>query len=114
MNRQKNLYRVDFRPAPSLGINAKLGCMTIVAARFKPEPADCSAEYLPKELSRDTKELPQSERQTSRTDDSIENQLRRANVCVIGKAQAAYETRLEFSNDVNAYRLKDAGDHAES
>jgi len=64
-----NLYRVDFRPSPSLGINAKLGCMTIVAARFKPEPPTVSAEYLPKELSRDTKELPRSEWKTSRTDD---------------------------------------------
>jgi len=114
MTRQMNLYRVDFRPAPSLGINARLGCMTIVAARFKPEPADCSAEYLPKELSRDTKELPQNEWKTSRTDDSIENQLRRANVCVIGKAKAVYEARFEFSKDGTAYRLKDAGYHVES
>jgi len=60
VTRQMNLYRADFQPAPSLGINAKLGCMTIVAASFKPEPADCSAEYLPKELARETKDLPQA------------------------------------------------------
>lgn len=114
MIRQMNLYRADFQPAPSLGINAKLGCMTIVAANFKPEPADCSAEYLPKELARETKDLPQSEWKTSRTDDSIENQLRRANVCVIGKAKAVYEARFEFSKDGTAYRLKDAGYHVDS
>src|SRR5260370_8216215 len=97
MNRQKNLYRVDFRPAPSLGINAKLGCMTIVAARFKPEPADCSAEYLPKELSRDTKELPQSEWKTSRTDDSIENHLRPPNLSLIPTAKPLYDAHSDFS-----------------
>jgi hypothetical protein len=112
--RQMNLYRADFQPAPSLGINAKLGCMTIVAASFKPEPAECSAEYLPKELARETKDLPQSEWKTSRTDDSIENQLRRANVCVIGKVKAVYEARFEFSKDGTAYRLKDAGYHVDS
>jgi hypothetical protein len=114
VTRQMNLYRVDFRPAPSLGINAKLGCMTIVAASFRPEPADCSAEYLAKELSRETRDLPQSDWKTSRTDDSIENQLRRANVCVIGKVRAVYEARFEFSKDGTAYRLKDAGYHVES
>jgi hypothetical protein len=114
MIRQMNLYRADFQPAPSLGINAKLGCMTIVAANFKPEPAECSAEYLPKELAPGTKERPQSEWKTSRTDDSIENQLRRANVCVIGRVKAVYEARFEFSKDGTAYRLKDAGYHVDS
>jgi hypothetical protein len=114
VTRQMNLYRADFQPAPALGINAKLGCMTIVAAAFKPDPANCTAEYAPKELSRDARDLPQSEWKTSRTDDSIENQLRRANVCVNGKAKAVYEARFEFSQDGTAYRLKDAGYHIES
>jgi hypothetical protein len=114
MTRQMNLYRADFQPAPSLGINAKLGCMTIVAASFRPEPADCAAEYLPKELSRETRDLPQTDWKTSRADDSVENQLRRANVCVIGKVKAVYEARFEFSKDGTAYRLKDAGYHVES
>ena len=109
-----NLYRVDFTSGPALSINSKLGCMTIVAATFKPEPASCTAEYLPKELSADTKDLPQAQWKTSRTDDSIENQLRRANVCVVGKAKAVYEARFEFSKDGTAYRLKDAGYHIES
>ncbi|MHB8477500.1 MAG: hypothetical protein ACYDBZ_14555 [Steroidobacteraceae bacterium] len=114
MIRQMNLYRADFEPAPALSINAKLGCMTIVAAGFKPEPADCRAQYQPKELSRETRDLPQDKWTTSRTDDSIENQLRRANVCVDGRAKAVYEARFEFSKDGTAFRLKDAGYHIES
>jgi hypothetical protein len=114
VTRQMNLYRAEFQPAPTLRINSKLGCMTIVAASFKPEPADCTAEYLPKELSRETRDLPQSEWKTSRTDDSIANQLRRANVCVNGNAKAVYEARFEFSADGTAYRLKDAGYRIES
>jgi hypothetical protein len=39
----------------------------------------------------------------------LENQLRRANVCVDGKSRAVYEARFEFSKDGTAYRLKDAG-----
>jgi hypothetical protein len=114
VRKQMNLYRVDFQPAPDLNINAKLGCMTIVAASFRPEPADCTAEYVPKELTRASMGLPQSEWKTSRADDSVENQLRRANVCVIGNAHAVYEARFEFSKDGTAYRLKDAGYHIES
>jgi hypothetical protein len=114
VTRQMNLYRADFQPAPALGINAKLGCMTIVAAAFQPEPANCTAAYVPKELSRESRNLPQSDWKTSRTDDSIENQLRRANVCVNGKVKAVYEARFQFSADGTAYRLKDAGYHIES
>jgi hypothetical protein len=114
MTKQMNLYRADLDPAPALGINAKLGCMTIVAANLKPETTDCRAQYLPKELSRETMGLPQDRWKTSRTDDSIENQLRRANICVDGKAHAVYEARFEFSADGTAYRLKDAGYRIES
>jgi hypothetical protein len=110
VRKQMNLYRATFDPAPILGINAKLGCMTIVAAgAFKPEPADCTAEYVPKELSKESVGQPQSQWKTSRTDDSVENQLRRANVCVVGKVNAVYESRFEFSADGTAYRLRDAG-----
>jgi hypothetical protein len=109
VSKQMNLYRADFSPVPVLRINAKLGCMTIVAGSFQPEPADCRAQYIPKELSRETRDLPQTEWKTSRTDESVENQLRRANVCMIGNAKAVYEARFEFSKDGTAYRLKDAG-----
>jgi hypothetical protein len=114
VSRHMNLYRVDFQPAPVLAINAKLGCMTIVAASFRPEPATCTAQYEPRELARQSAALPENEWKTSRTDDSIENQLRRANVCVEGRARAVYEARFEFSKDGTAYRLKDAGYHIES
>jgi hypothetical protein len=109
MTTEMNLYRVDFQPAPTLSINAKLGCMTIVAASFQPDPAECTANYVPKELARETMGLPQNQWRTSRSDDSMENQLRRADVCVSGKVRAVYEARFEFSNDATAYRLKNAG-----
>lgn len=109
MTEQTNLYRADFEPAPSLSINAKLGCMTIVAGNFKPEATDCTAAYIPKELDKDSANLPQDKWRTTRTDDSIENQLRRADICIEGKARAVYEARFEFSSDGTAYRLKDAG-----
>jgi hypothetical protein len=107
--KQMNLYRADFEPAPALTINAKLGCMTIVAANFKPDAAECTAAYAPKELAKESVGLPQAEWKTSRVDDSIENQLRRADICVDGKIHAVYEARFEFSGDGTAYRLKDAG-----
>jgi hypothetical protein len=107
--KQMNFYRADFEPAPTLGINAKLGCMTIVAANFKADTADCTTAYVPKELAKESVGLPQSEWKTSRTDESAENQLRRANICSDGKVRAVYEARFEFSTDGTAYRLKDAG-----
>ena len=109
MTREMNLYRAEFQPAPAVRLNGSLGCMTIVAARFQPESTDCKGAYVPKELSQETMSLPQSQWKTSRTDDSIENQLRRASICVNGTARAVYEARFEFSDDGTAYRLKDAG-----
>jgi len=115
MRRQMNLYRATLDPAPNLAINADLGCMTIVAAdSFKPESADCKSEYHPKELARDSAGKPQDQWKTSRTDDSVENQLRRANICITGQARAVYESRFEFSGDGTAFRLKDAGYRIES
>jgi len=106
---EMNLYRADFDPAPSLALNAALGCMTIVAGTFKPESTDCTQAYVPKTLSPDSVGKPEEEWKTSRTDDSIANQLRRANICIEGSAKAVYEARFEFSKDGTAYRLKDAG-----
>lgn len=114
VTRKMNLYRADFDPVPTLVLNANLGCMTIVAAAFKPDTANCQAEYVPKTLAPESAGLPQSQWKTTRTDDSVENQLRRANVCVDGKAKAVYEARFEFSKDGTAYRLKDAGYRVES
>jgi len=114
MSKEMNLYRADFEPEPAVRLNANLGCMTVVAAKFKPESTQCSADYVPKQLTRDTMKLPESQWKSSRTDDSIENQLRRANICVDGKARAVYEARFEFSEDGTAYRLKNAGYHIDS
>jgi hypothetical protein len=106
---QMNLYRADLQAAPVVRINGRLGCMTIVAARLKPEGTDCTAAYVPKQLDPSTMGLPQDEWKSTRTDDSVENQLRRGNVCAEGTAWAVYEARFEFSKDGTAYRLKDAG-----
>lgn len=112
--KQMNLYRVDFAPEPAISLNARLGCMTIVAAAFAPDTTDCTASYVPKALAPESRGRPQREWKTSRTDDSLENPLRRANICVEGKARALYEARFEFSADGTAYRLKDAGYRVES
>ena len=106
---EMNLYRADLQAAPVVRINGRLGCMTIVAARLKPEGTDCTAAYVPKQLDPSTMRLPQDQWKSTRTDDSVENQLRRGNVCVDGTAWAVYEARFEFSKDGTAYRLKDAG-----
>jgi hypothetical protein len=107
--RQMNLYRVDLRPAPTLKLNAQLGCMTIVAGKFQPDAADCRSAYLPREVSSDTAALDPAQWRTSRTDNSLQNLLRRANVCTDGEPRAVYEARFEFSPDGTAYRLKNAG-----
>jgi hypothetical protein len=107
--RQTNLFRVDLDPAPQLNLNSKLGCMTIVAGKFQGDEVDCTANYVPRELAADTVSLPQSQWRTSRTDDSLANPLRRANVCTDGEPKSVYESRFEFSEDGTAYRLRNAG-----
>jgi hypothetical protein len=114
MTDEMNLYRADLSPEPVLHLNARLGCMTIVAARFQPGDPQCSAAYIPRQLSRETMKLPESQWKASRTDNSVENQLRRANICVDGTARAVYEARFEFSEDGTAYRLRNAGYQIES
>ncbi|HEY3729838.1 MAG TPA: hypothetical protein VGL28_01110 [Steroidobacteraceae bacterium] len=109
MSEQMNLYRADFKPELAVHLNAKLGCMTVVAAKFKPAPAECASAYLPRQLTRETMNLPESQWKAARSDDSVENQLRRANICVDGNARAVYEARFEFSQDGTAYRLRNAG-----
>jgi hypothetical protein len=109
LTKAMNLYRADLDGPPALSVNSKLGCMTILAAKLKPDGTDCTKLYIPKELAKESMSLPESQWKTSRTDDSLENQLRRANICVDGNASAAYEARFEFSSDGTAYRLKNAG-----
>jgi hypothetical protein len=114
ISEEMNLYRAEFEPVPSLVINASLGCMTVVAGTFKSEDTDCTAAYIPKTLAPESIGKPQEQWKTSRTDDSITNQLRRANICIEGNAKAVYEARFEFSKDGTAYRLKDAGYRVDS
>jgi hypothetical protein len=109
MTKEMNLYHADLQSAPMLSVNASLGCMTILAANLKPDGTTCTDAYAPKALTKESIGLPNDQWKSSRADDSVENQLRRANVCVDGKAAAVYEARFEFSKDGTAYRLKDAG-----
>jgi len=106
---QMNLYRADLTGVPVVSINGKLGCMTVVAAHLKPDGTDCTAAYAPRQLDPSSMHLPQEQWKSTRTDDSVENQLRRADICVDGNAWAVYEARFEFSKDGTVYRLKDAG-----
>lgn len=114
MTRTMNLYRANLDDLPAPIINAELGCMTIVAAKLLPDTTSCKASYVPKSLDPASVDLTQERWRTSRTDDSVENQLRRADICVDGKAAAVYEARFEFSKDGTAYRLRDAGYRIES
>jgi len=104
-----NLYRTDLSDSPAASINPRLGCITVVAARFQANPANCKSEYIPRTLPVEALNLPESEWQTDRTDNSIENILKRANVCVVGQAKSVYEARIEFSEDKTAYRMNNAG-----
>jgi hypothetical protein len=109
LTRQMNLYRAELTTTPTLSLNTRLGCMTVVAAKLLPDDMDCTSAYLPKTLAAESEGQPPEEWNTSRPDDSVENQLRRANVCVNGQARAVYEGRFEFSQDRTAYRLSNAG-----
>jgi hypothetical protein len=108
--RQANLYRADLQPRPAVRLNGDIGCMTVVAAqKFLPDGSDCTAAYQPKEMSAEQLRSPELEWKPLRADRSVENILRRANVCVDGKVDAIYEARFDFSADGTAYRLRSAG-----
>ncbi len=109
MTHAANLYVARLDPAPALVLNGAIGCMTIVAGSFRPETQDCTADYIPKTLTPESIPLPEEEWRTSRTDDSLRNQLRRANICTEGEPRAVFESRFEFSDDGTAYRLLNAG-----
>ena len=112
--RETNLFRADLDPAPSLNLNARLGCMTIVAGKFMPDGTDCVSQYVPRTVDPASVSQPAAEWRSSRTDGSLENPLRRANVCMDGAPRSVYESRFEFSPDGTAYRLVDAGYHVNS
>jgi hypothetical protein len=104
-----NLYLADLSESPATTINPRLGCITVVAGQFHPDSLDCTGDYIPREVSVESLQLPQSEWQTARTDNSVENILRRANVCMAGQTKSVYEARIQFSDDKTAYRMNNAG-----
>ncbi len=104
-----DLYLADLSESPATSINPRLGCITVVAGRFHPHSLDCTGDYIPREVSVESLQLPQSEWQTTRSDNSVENILRRANVCMIGQTKSVYEARILFSDDKTAYRMNNAG-----
>jgi hypothetical protein len=106
--RDTNLYRVDFNPQPTLSLNARLGCITLVAAVFSKE-ANCHQQYQPREPAAGFRGKPEHSWQATRADTSVTNVLRRSNICVEGAPRAVYEARFEFSSDGTAWRLVDAG-----
>lgn len=104
-----HLYVAELSESPETRINPQLGCISIVAGNFEPANVDCTAEYLPRELVVETVEKPSEEWQTTRTDESVENVLRRANICLSGPPAAVYEARIQYSDDNTAYRMSSAG-----
>ena len=108
--RETNLYRVQFDPAPRIDLNAHLGCLTLVAARFD-DSASCREQYQPRTLGPGFRGLPESQWRTTRTEEGLGNVLRRADICVDGEPQSVYEARFEFSPDGTAWRLQNAGYH---
>jgi hypothetical protein len=104
-----NLYLADLSESPATSINPRLGCLTVVAGQFHPDSLDCTGDYIPREVSVESVQLPQSEWQTTRTDNSVENILRRANVCMAGQTKSVYEARVLLSDDKTAYRMNNAG-----
>ena len=106
--RQTSLYVAELAPAPVVHLNGRFGCLTIVAGVFEPGEAECRARYLPRTLAAESAALAPEQWRTDRGDDTLENVLRRANVC-LSRARAAYEARFEFSEDGTAWRLRNAG-----
>lgn len=104
-----DLYLADLSESSAVRINPRLGCITVVAGQFQADATECRDDYVPRIVSADTLELPHSEWQTDRADNSIENVLKRANVCVVGQTKSVYEARIEFSEDHTAYRMNNAG-----
>lgn len=104
-----DLYHVSFDESPSYLLNDRLSCVTVVAAGFEPMGADCMHRYIPKQVqATDTPDDDLGAR-VVREDPSVENILRRANVCVEGKSHSVYEGRLNFSEDGTAFKIESAG-----
>jgi hypothetical protein len=64
---------------------------------------------VPKELPEEFLTRPETEWVTTRADNSVENILKRANVCVVGAVRSVFEARIVLSADSTAYRMDSAG-----
>ena len=104
-----NLFAADLSSEPRVRLNPQFRCATIVAGEIQPSAYDCTTEYVPKEVSEEFLTRPQSEWVTTRTDNSVENILKRANVCVVGAVRSVFEARIVLSDDSTAYRVDSAG-----
>ena len=104
-----NLYHAALYDSPKYELNGKLACATVVAGAFEPENTDCTHLYEPNVLSSVTDIADDYSSNATREDTSIENILRRANICLRGPAHSIYEARFEKSDDRTAYRLESAG-----
>ncbi len=107
--RDFNLYHAALYDSPNYGLNEKLACATVVAAEFEPENVDCTHLYEPKVLPASDIDPDDFASRAVREDGSVENVLRRANICLRGPAHSVYEVRVDLSDDQTAYRLQSAG-----
>jgi hypothetical protein len=104
-----NLYVADLSGEPQVNLNPEFRCATVVTGDIQPSDYDCTDEYIPREASVEFLNLPPSEWVTTRKDNSVENILKRANVCVVGKVASVFEARIILSDDGTAYRVDSAG-----
>ncbi|MBT8079703.1 MAG: hypothetical protein KJO31_14080, partial [Gammaproteobacteria bacterium] len=104
-----DLYEAQLHDSPRHIFTDRLTCATIVAANFQPDNADCTHEYVPRVIPDRPIGDVDLEAATLRDDDSVENVLRRANVCLDGEARSVYEFRFEYSDDGTAFRVENAG-----
>ena len=104
-----HLYIGDLAASPELALNDQLGCITIVAGQFQPGHFDCTADYQARRISAAMAKRPDHEWVAERSDTSVTNVLRRANICLSEPAQAVYEIRIDYSDDGTAFRLASAG-----
>ena len=104
-----NLYSVDLSASPAAHITPRMGCFTVVAGTFAGNSVDCTGEYIPRAVAPEMLQQLPSSWTTTRTDNSVENILRRANICMSGETKSVHEARIIFSEDKTAYRLHGAG-----
>ena len=104
-----NLFVTDLSGEPQVRLNPQFGCATIVTGDIRPSDYDCTAEYVPRTVSSETMGLPTSEWVTTREDNSVENILKRANVCLADEVDSVFEARIVLSADRTAYRVDSAG-----